>query len=220
MTLTPTQTKILTAAAEHPDRRVDFDGLKGGARAKVQEALTNHGLIWIGESGDWAITHTGLRAVGIEPKASDATDRILNTVAECAAAQHPSNDRATDAKVAARARASARDKAAAAVTKRAAKAAVAAAEPMGDVSIADAQAMVDAANADEPTPPCRPARPGSKLERLIAMLHRHEGATIEEFMVELEWQRHTIRGAISGNLRKKMGLDVQLIDGRYRIADA
>ena len=45
-------------------------------------------------------------------------------------------------------------------------------------------------------------RDGSKQAQLIAMLRRAKGATIDEIAAALEWQRHTVRGAIAGALKK------------------
>ncbi len=52
------------------------------------------------------------------------------------------------------------------------------------------------------------ARESSKQARLIAMLRRARGATIEEVVEALQWQPHTVRGAIAGALKKKLGLEV------------
>jgi DNA-binding MarR family transcriptional regulator len=51
-------------------------------------------------------------------------------------------------------------------------------------------------------------REGSKQAQLIAMLRRAKGATIDEIAEALSWQSHTVRGAIAGALKKKLGLDV------------
>ena len=51
-------------------------------------------------------------------------------------------------------------------------------------------------------------RDGSKQAQLIAMLRRAKGATIDEIVEALEWQPHTVRGAIAGALKKKLGLNV------------
>lgn len=67
----------------------------------------------------------------------------------------------------------------------------------------------------------RKMREGSKQARLIAMLKREEGASIEEIVEAFGWQPHTVRGAIAGALKKKLGLSVtsEKVDGRriYRI---
>jgi DNA-binding MarR family transcriptional regulator len=52
------------------------------------------------------------------------------------------------------------------------------------------------------------ARSNSKQATLIEMLKRPDGATIEEIAKKLEWQPHTVRGAIAGALKKNLGLDV------------
>ena len=52
-------------------------------------------------------------------------------------------------------------------------------------------------------------RDGSKQAQLIAMLRRAKGATVDEIAKALAWQPHTVRGAIAGALKKKLGLDVR-----------
>lgn len=67
------------------------------------------------------------------------------------------------------------------------------------------------------------ARANTKQARVIAMLQRATGATIDEIVDAMEWQRHTVRGMIAGALKKKLGLCViseKTERGRiYRIAD-
>jgi Protein of unknown function (DUF3489) len=67
-------------------------------------------------------------------------------------------------------------------------------------------------------------RAESKQSHLIAMLKRPDGATIVEIAKALDWQPHTVRGAIAGALKKKLGLNVESekVDNRgraYRIAE-
>ncbi|MGD9509705.1 MAG: DUF3489 domain-containing protein [Geminicoccaceae bacterium] len=52
------------------------------------------------------------------------------------------------------------------------------------------------------------SREGTKEAMLIAMLRRPEGATIAQVIEATGWQPHTVRGAISGALKKKRGLEV------------
>jgi hypothetical protein len=51
------------------------------------------------------------------------------------------------------------------------------------------------------------------------MLRRAKGATIDEIAEALSWQPHTVRGAIAGALKKKLGLDVtsEKVPNRGRI---
>ena len=55
-----------------------------------------------------------------------------------------------------------------------------------------------------------PIRPGTKLAALVMALRRPQGATSLQLMLSTGWQPHTVRGAISGMLRKKLGLNVVL----------
>ena len=65
--------------------------------------------------------------------------------------------------------------------------------------------------------------PETKLGQLEGMLRRKEGASIAQIAAALDWQAHSVRGAISGSLKKKLGLNItnELIEGGdrvYRIA--
>ena len=51
-------------------------------------------------------------------------------------------------------------------------------------------------------------RSGSKLAQLIEALSLPEGATILEIMEVTGWQAHSVRGAISGALKKRLGIGV------------
>ncbi len=51
-------------------------------------------------------------------------------------------------------------------------------------------------------------RTGTKQAQIIAMLQRPEGATIAEMAEATSWQSHTVRGALSGALKKKRGLPI------------
>ena len=67
-------------------------------------------------------------------------------------------------------------------------------------------------------------RAESKQSQLIAMLKQPDGATIAEIAKALHWELHTVRGAMSGALKKKLGLKVESdkVDSRgrvYRIAE-
>ena len=53
-----------------------------------------------------------------------------------------------------------------------------------------------------------PVRPGTKIAKMVMALRQPEGATTLQLMLATGWQPHTVRGAISGMLRKKLGLNV------------
>jgi len=82
--------------------------------------------------------------------------------------------------------------------------------------LGDADGEVPAPQQDL-TPPSQ--RKGTKQAQLIAMLRADGGATIDEIVAALGWRSHTIRGAMSGALKKKLGLEVtsKKIEGRGRI---
>ena len=62
-------------------------------------------------------------------------------------------------------------------------------------------------------------RTGTKQALLIDLLKRKRGATIDEIVEATGWQAHSVRGAISGTLKKKLGLAVlsEKGNGRGRI---
>jgi hypothetical protein len=51
-------------------------------------------------------------------------------------------------------------------------------------------------------------RGNSKLATVIALLRRKEGATIDQMIKATGWQSHSVRGALSGALKKKRGLAI------------
>jgi hypothetical protein len=64
-----------------------------------------------------------------------------------------------------------------------------------DAVIANAQA------AAEPT-----QRTPSKQAQVLALLQRDEGATLQQMCALTHWQAHTMRGALAGAFKKKLGL--------------
>ncbi len=63
----------------------------------------------------------------------------------------------------------------------------------------------------------------SKLDTLVALLRQPNGATMDELATATAWQKHSVRGALAGTLKKKGHvISSDVIDGvrRYRIAQA
>lgn len=62
---------------------------------------------------------------------------------------------------------------------------------------------------------------GSKIGVLVALMRRPEGATIAELQAASGWQPHSVRGFVSGKIKKKLGqtVTVKTVGGarRYHI---
>ena len=67
-------------------------------------------------------------------------------------------------------------------------------------------------------------KPDSKQDRIVALLQRPEGATLDALVKETQWQKHSVRGFLAGTVRKKLKLPLlsEKIDGvrNYRIGTA
>jgi len=84
-------------------------------------------------------------------------------------------------------------------------------EPNDETGIPEPKAKTKPKRSREPrTKPSadNTVRPGTKQALLINLLKRKKGATIDEAVEATGWQAHTVRGAISGALKKKLGLTV------------
>ena len=67
-------------------------------------------------------------------------------------------------------------------------------------------------------------RAGTKQAQIIAMLQRPKGVTVAEMVEATGWLAHTVRGCISGALKKKLGLPIaaENVEGRgmvYRLPE-
>ena len=51
-------------------------------------------------------------------------------------------------------------------------------------------------------------RSGTKLAAIIDAMRNPDGATIAQMMADTGWQAHSVRGAISGMVRKRLGCEV------------
>jgi hypothetical protein len=64
----------------------------------------------------------------------------------------------------------------------------------------------------KPKRPSQPtARKGTKTAKILALLGRPDGASLQELKKATGWQAHSVRGFLSGALKKKMGLRVDSI---------
>jgi len=70
----------------------------------------------------------------------------------------------------------------------------------------------------------KPAATKTKQQACLDLLGRREGATIEELQVATGWQQHSVRGFLSGAVKKKLGLTLlsekpHAQPRRYRISN-
>jgi DNA-binding MarR family transcriptional regulator len=96
--------------------------------------------------------------------------------------------------------------------------------PTGTDEARSAEVPQDTPAKPDPEPKARTPHTGTKQAKLIEMLRADGGATIDEIVEALQWQPHTARGALSGALKKKLGLTItsEKVEGgarRYRIVD-
>lgn len=91
-------------------------------------------------------------------------------------------------------------------------------------SITKVVTQVKEAKTVSSAPPAARPKAASKQCQLIEMLRSSSGATIAQMIAATGWQAHTVRGTVSGSLRKRMGLNVVCAaegDARvYRIVEA
>lgn len=63
--------------------------------------------------------------------------------------------------------------------------------------------------AAEPQASPAPKAPTGKLAILAELLSRPQGANLEAMMAATGWQAHSVRGAMSGGLKKGFGLTIE-----------
>lgn len=85
-------------------------------------------------------------------------------------------------------------------------------EPLVTSAVANARKAMLKLEAG-PTPETHGVKPvairaGTKQAQIIAKLQRPEGASIAEIAESTGWLAHTVRGSISGALKKKLGLPI------------
>jgi hypothetical protein len=194
--LSDTARVVLAAAAQREDLSVlpfpDGVKAKGGAEQKVLTGLRKRGFVRVIETSGRpqriVITSEGMAAVGVELEDDETGPTEADTGATAADAspadQTPAPPAVGDDGAKAGRRKAKADKAKSTKAK---------------------SAKPEKAAADEkPTP-----HAGTKQAQMIELLKRPEGATVEQIAAATGWQHHTIRGAISGALKKKLGLTVE-----------
>ena len=87
---------------------------------------------------------------------------------------------------------------------------------------ADVQVGTSSPALQKEKPKRGPQRTVSKSDRILKLLRQKNGATIEALSEATGWQAHSVRGFLSGTVRKKLGLSLVSEAGkdgkrRYRI---
>ena len=77
--------------------------------------------------------------------------------------------------------------------------------------------------AARPAQKIRTPRHGSKTAKVLALLKRSGGASIQQIQKATGWQAHSVRGFLSGALKKNLGLRIDSTKGddgmrTYRLA--
>jgi hypothetical protein len=76
--------------------------------------------------------------------------------------------------------------------------------------------------AAQPAQQTEAATPKGKIGAILALLSRPEGATLAQMQEATGWQAHSVRGAVAGTIKKKLGRTVtsEKVEGTrvYRIA--
>jgi hypothetical protein len=72
-----------------------------------------------------------------------------------------------------------------------------------------ASSLADSKSVEAPAAPQRATpTPGGKLGVVVGLLRRQQGATINELSAATGWQKHSVRGALAGSLKRKHGLAI------------
>ncbi|MEG3637659.1 DUF3489 domain-containing protein [Magnetococcus sp. PR-3] len=193
-TLSNTQIDTLEAASNRPDGAIYPlpQQIKGGAALRVIKALSNRGLIEDKGDNDWRIAEAGLLAIGKEPKPAQQEDpkaKLFVQIAQDHLFIDTLQTRNSDSL------------------------------DFHNVSVWAIQSALEAAykagRDDAKTMRRANIRQNSKQAKMIVLMKRPQGASLDQITAETGWNKNTIRGAISGTLKKKLGLNItrQNMDG-------
>ena len=193
--LTDTQLVVLTQAAQHPRLALTIPPrLKGGAVSKVIGPLVAKGFVEEVEHAPDLPAYRTREDGGTALVITNAGLTAIGVEPEQAEEEHE------ELKPARRLKAGARPGKAA------------------DRAVGPKKAREAA---QEPAKGSQPGvrREGTKQAQVIAMLERPGGATIAQIVEATGWLPHTVRGAIAGALKKRLGLEVtsDTEEGRGRV---
>lgn len=67
---------------------------------------------------------------------------------------------------------------------------------------------IDARQNNKPVPDTN-SQPISKHDQILSLLRRKQGSSLDEIQKVSGWQQHSVRGFLSGTVKKRLGLKLQ-----------